>query len=200
MCEALQHKLNELRQEFAGIRSLVEVGRERGLFEKAQIAEDRARACAETFARIQARAAGARLLLETLSRCRQQAYERHRAPFRARVERLSRLAFGKEVEIELADDLTVSRRTMDGITLAFHQLSAGAQEQLGLASRLATAMLLGEEGGPVLLDDTLGHSDPERLRGLGAMISAAAAQAQVVVFTCQPERFAHIGGATTVRL
>jgi hypothetical protein len=38
------------------------------------------------------------------------------------------------------------------------------------------------------------------LRGLGAMIGAAAEEAQVVIFTCQPDRFAHVGGAKTVRL
>jgi len=181
------------------VRALVEVNREKGLFESAQEAKDRAAASSETLARVEARALGAKRLLEVLLRSRQEAYEKHRAPFRERVEKLSRLAFGKDVQVELAEDLTIARRIMDGVTLEFRQLSGGAQEQLGLACRLATAMLLGDDGGPLLLDDTLGHSDPERLRGLGAMIGAAAGQAQVVIFTCQPDRFAHVGGATTVR-
>lgn len=200
VAEGLQQKLNDLRQKFAGVRKLVEVGREKGLSEKAQTAQDRANACKDTLARIEARAEGAKRLLDVLTRCRQQAYEKHRTPFRNRVEKLSRLAFGKDVQVELAGDLTITRRTMDGITLDFRQLSGGAQEQLGLASRLASAMLLGDNGGPLLLDDTLGHSDPKRLRGLGAMIGAAAGQAQVVIFTCQPDRFAHVGGAKNVRL
>ena len=198
--ESAQRELNDACQVYAGVRSLVEAGREKGLFERARNAQDRALASAERLARVEARAHGVRRLLDVLTACRKDAYEKHRAPFRERVEKLSRLAFGKEVRIDLADDLTVARRVMDGITLDFQQLSGGAQEQLGLASRLATAMLLGNEGGPLLLDDTLGHSDPERLRGVGAMIGAAAQEAQVVIFTCQPDRFAHVGGARIVRL
>lgn len=196
----LQLRLNGLREAYAGARTLVEAGREKGLFEQAQAAEDRLKGCLTRLHQTQARANGARRLREVLQRCRQQAYERHRAPFRERVEKLARLAFGTNLEVELADDLQIVRRTMNGVTLEFHQLSGGAQEQLGLASRLAAAMLLGDEGGPLLLDDTLGHSDPDRLRGLGAMIGAAAEQAQVVIFTCQPDRFSHVGGARILRL
>lgn len=200
VASGLQKKLNDLREEFAGVRFLVEAGREKGLFEKVQVTQDRANACSDTLVRIEARAKGAKCLIEVLQRCRQEAYEKHRAPFRERVEKLSKLAFGKDVLVDLAEDLTITHRTMDGVTLAFHQLSGGAQEQLGLASRLAAAMLLGDDGGPLLLDDTLGHSDPDRLRGLGAMIGASSGQAQVVIFTCQPDRFSHVGGAQTLRL
>ncbi|MCG6870413.1 MAG: hypothetical protein LJE91_17270, partial [Gammaproteobacteria bacterium] len=169
-----ERKFNDARQVFAGVRSLVEVGREKGLFERAQEARDRASVCVDNLARVEARADGVKRLREVLLQCQQQAYEKHRAPFRERVEKLSRLAFGKDVQVELAENLTVSRRTMDGVTLEFRQLSGGAQEQLGLASRLATAMLLGDDGGPLMLDDTLGHSDPECLRGLGAMLGGGA--------------------------
>ena len=62
-------------------------------------------------------------------------------------------------------------------------------------------MLVAEGGGvPVLLDDTLGYSDPDRLPKLGAMIDHAGRSVQIVIFTCQPERFADVGAAQTVHL
>ena len=52
----------------------------------------------------------------------------------------------------------------------FESLSGGAQEQLGVLSRLACARLVdGADGAPVIFDDALGHSDPTRL---GAMADA----------------------------
>jgi uncharacterized protein YhaN len=77
----------------------------------------------------------------------------------------------------------------------------GAQEQLGLIARLACALLVDpEDGVPLIFDDTLGHADPHRLEGLGAMLSLAGRQCQIVVLTCTPDRFRHVGDAHVIRL
>ena len=55
----------------------------------------------------------------------------------------------------------------------------------------------------MVIDDALGHSDPERLARLGAVFTAATSAhgaAQVVVLTCTPERYHGIGAATVVPL
>ena len=73
---------------------------------------------------------------------------------------------------------------------------------MGVVSRLACAAIVSPDGGgaPVIIDDALGWSDPDRLRNMGAAISAAGGQCQVIILTCTPGRYAHIGNATTIRL
>jgi uncharacterized protein YhaN len=53
---------------------------------------------------------------------------------------------------------------------------------------------------PVLVDDALGYSDPERLRRVGAVLSVAASSAQVIVLTCTPERYRSVGSAHVISL
>ena len=150
------------------------------------------------------RAAAARRLHETLTRHRERVRRSYVAPFRGQVERLARIVFGPSLALEIDEDLRITHRTLDGTTVPFGALSSGAQEQLGLCARLACAALVDpSEGVPVVIDDALGHSDPERLARLGAVFTAAtSAQAatQVVVLTCTPERYHGIGAATVVPL
>lgn len=151
--------------------------------------------------RIENRAAVALLLHDTFAARRAAARARYQAPFRDKLEQLARLVFGPSLELALDDDLQVMTRTLDGITVSFDQLSTGAREQLGVLSRLACAMLVAEDGGaPVILDDTLGWTDATRLTQMAAAISLAGRRCQVVVLTCNPGRFAGIGGAHVVRL
>jgi len=150
----------------------------------------------------EARAQAARLLFETFGKHRQAAHQRYVAPFKERIDQLGRIVFGPTFEAELGNDLKVERRTLDGITLDFEQLSVGAQEQLGVICRLACAAIVSADdgGAPVVLDDALGWSDPERLRAMGAAISAAGRECQVIVLTCTPGRYADVGNAKVVRL
>ena len=51
-----------------------------------------------------------------------------------------------------------------------------------------------------MIDDDLGWSDSQRLQDMGAAIAAAGRQCQVVVLTCTPGRYSHVGGAKVVSL
>ena len=104
--------------------------------------------------------------------------------------------------MEIDGDLQVVRRTLDGTMLDVDQLSTGAREQLGVLSRLACATIVSpvDGGAPVMIDDALGWSDPQRLKGMGAAIAAAGKQCQVVVLTCTPGRYSHVGSARVVSL
>jgi hypothetical protein len=150
------------------------------------------------------RAAAARRLHETLARHRDRVRRSYVAPFRAQVERLARIVFGPTLALEIDEELRITHRTLDGTTVRFEALSSGAQEQLGLCARLACAALVDPaDGVPVVIDDALGHTDPERLARLGAVFTAATAAAgaaQVIVLTCTPERYHGIGAATVVPL
>ena len=110
--------------------------------------------------------------------------------------------FGPTFAVALDGDLQVVRRTLDGNTLQVDQVSTGAREQLGVISRLACATIVSPEdgGAPVIIDDALGWSYPQRLQGMGAAIAAAGKQCQVVVLTCAPGRYSHVSSAQVVSL
>ena len=54
--------------------------------------------------------------------------------------------------------------------MPFESLSGGAKEQLGIVARLAVAALVDKEDTvPVMLDDALGFTDPDRLAKMAAV-------------------------------
>ena len=152
--------------------------------------------------RQEARAEAARLLRETFAKHRNQAHQRYIEPFKDCINRLGRIVFGPTFAVEIDGALRVVRRTLDGTTLDVDQLSTGAREQLGVISRLACATIVSPDdgGAPVMIDDALGWSDPQRLQGMGAAIAAAGKQCQVVVLTCTPGRYSHVGIAQVISL
>ena len=157
---------------------------------------------AREHARTEERAEAARLLQETFEKHRRQAHQRYIEPFKERIDQFGRIVFGPTFAAQLDEELRVVRRTLEGATLAVEQLSTGAQEQLGVLCRIACATIVSPDDGgvPVMIDDALGWSDPQRLQAMGAAIAAAGKQCQVVVLTCTPGRYSHVGNAKVVRL
>ena len=150
----------------------------------------------------QHRAAARKILYETLRAEREAARRAYVGPLRQRIDHLGSLVFGTGFGVELDDSLRIVSRTIGDQTIPFESLSVGAQEQLSLIARLACAMIVAPDGGgvPLVLDDALGNSDPQRLEAMGAVLSVAGKHCQIIVLTCQPERYQHVGGATLVRL
>lgn len=80
-------------------------------------------------------------------------------------------------------------------------MSGGAKEQLGILARLAGAALVSpEDTVPVVIDDALGFSDPDRLTKMGAVFNTVGDRGQVIVLTCQQDRYAGIQDATVIQL
>ena len=150
----------------------------------------------------EARAEAARLLRDTIEKRRLEAHQRYIGPFKERIDQFGRIVFGHTFSVELDENLRVVRRTLDGKTLMISQLSTGAREQIGVLSRLACAAIVSPDdgGAPVMIDDALGWSDPQRLERMGAAIAVAGEECQVIVLTCVPGRYAHVGNATVVNL
>ena len=184
------------------LRISLELRGEQGLAESLDEARSRGEHLVANHERTEARAEAAKLLHDTFEARRAEARRRYVAPFKQRIERLGRIVFGPTFGVELDDDLRVVRRTLEGITLDVEQLSVGAREQVGVICRLACAAIVSPDGGgaPVVLDDALGWSDPERLARMGAAIAAAGRECQVIVLTCTPGRYSHVGNATVVTL
>jgi len=153
-----------------------------------------------------AHAAAARLLLDTFRAARDEARARYVAPYRDKLESFGRVVYGPSFRVEVGEDLSLVSRTVAdetgaSRTVPFDSLSGGTREQLGVISRLACASLVEEQGGvPVILDDALGFSDPQRLEGMGALLSLAGRRAQVILLTCVPDRYRAVGGARVVRM
>ncbi|MEJ5888529.1 AAA family ATPase [Pseudokineococcus marinus] len=194
-------RLRRLEDEVGALAAVLEDRGGAGLVE--QLAEARAehdRLQREQVARDR-RATAARTLHLALQEARSRAHEAYVQPLRAQLERLAAPVFGADVQVEVGADLRVASRTLGGTTVPFDQLSGGAREQLAVLGRLACAVLVsGGAGVPVLLDDALGYSDPERLDGMARALAAAGDSCQVVVLTCVPERYRLVAGARTERL
>jgi hypothetical protein len=193
--------LARLEQERRDVEATLRAFGEQGLHDDLMAAERALEHTARTRQRWEARAAAARLLHDTLVRHRDQARRSYVAPFRDRITALGRVVFGPTLAVELDEDLRLATRTLHGETLAYDQLSAGAREQLTVIARLACAAVVsGDAGVPVIFDDALGYSDPARLEKLGAVFAMASRGAQVIVLTCVPDRYRHIGPAKVIQL
>ncbi len=153
-------------------------------------------------ARTEERAKAASLLQETFEKHRRQAHQRYIEPFKERIDQFGRIVFGPTFSAQLDEELRVVRRRLEGTTLDVEELSTGAREQLGVLCRIACATIVSPDDGgvPVMIDDALGWSDPQRLQAMGAVIAAAGKQCQVVVLTCTPGRYSHVGNAKVVPL
>jgi uncharacterized protein YhaN len=76
----------------------------------------------------------------------------------------------------------------DGDPVPVTALSRGATEQLYLCLRLALAEELNGSGPrlPLLIDDLVANTDPERAEGIARILAEVATDQQVIVFTCDP--------------
>lgn len=169
-----------------------------GQLDEAQAELERARS---DHARIEGRAEAAKLLRSTMIRHRDNTRQRYVQPYRAELERLGREVFGSSFEVDVDTELTIQTRTLDGCTVPFDSLSGGAKEQLGILARLAGAALVAEEDTvPVIIDDALGFSDPDRLDKMGAVFNTVGGSGQVIVLTCTPGRYDGIADAAVIEL
>jgi uncharacterized protein YhaN len=72
---------------------------------------------------------------------------------------------------------------------------------LGILARLAGAALVStEDTVPVVIDDALGFSDPDRLKKMGAVFNSVGDRGQVIVLTCQPSRYDGVADAAVIEL
>ena len=191
---------NERRQN--ELRITLSVRGEEGLHTRHEEALGQFRHLEREHHRTEARAEAAHLLHDTFSRRRQEARQRYSGPFKQRIEQLGRIVFNPSFSVDIDQNLRIVSRTLDGDTLRSDQLSAGALEQLAVIGRLACAAIVSPGGGgaPVIIDDALGWSDPDRLERMGAAIAAVGEHGQVIILTCTPGRYAHIGNAITIQL
>ena len=199
--QGMRDRQQDLSREQARFLGSLAGRGEDGLGERLDLAEGELERARDALARLRRRAAAAKLLHDTMRRRRDDARRRYVLPLKQRLEGLGRVVFASDVTVDLREDLSIASLTRGGIPIAWEQLSVGTREQLGVLVRLACAELVAPDGGvPVMLDDALGWSDPGRLEAMGAVLARAGESSQVIVLTCFPDRYVHVGGATVLRV
>ncbi|MBM3118984.1 MAG: hypothetical protein FJ006_05440 [Chloroflexi bacterium] len=195
----IQQQMKTTERELTEVTTRLKINGEDGLYDKLGIARTKLLRAEYENTSLTKRAAAANLLYRTMSYERDRARHAYVAPLRERIEALGRLVFDHTFQVEVSDDLQIVSRTLNNITVPFDSLSGGTKEQLSLIFRLACAMTVATDGGaPVIVDDTLGYTDPERLSLMGAVLAKAAKECQIVIFTCVPGRYSNIGAAKEI--
>ncbi len=198
---ALRQRLDDVARTLHEIAAQLTVfgteGR-KGKLDAAEIDREHAR---DEHGRVGHRARAVQMLREVMTRHRDTTRLRYVEPFRAELQRLGRPVFGPSFEVNVDSDLCISNRTLDGRTVPYESLSGGAKEQLGILARLAGAALVAKEDAvPILIDDALGFTDPERLVKMAAVFDTLGERGQVIVLTCTPARYDGVKDAKRIEL
>jgi DNA repair exonuclease SbcCD ATPase subunit len=199
--QTTQTRRTAAQTELTEVQTRLKIHGEEGLHEKLQMAQSHLGRVSHENQSLFQRAAVAKLLFEIMRDERDKARRAYVAPLKERIEGLGRLVFDDTFQVDINEDLQIANRTARGVTVPFDSLSGGTKEQLSLIFRLACSLIVAKDGGtPVMLDDALGYTDPERLRLMGAVLAKAAKECQIVIFTCIPDRYGNVGEATVVAL
>lgn len=198
---AQRDRMTEAQSHLTNLNGRVEQAAGEGRRETYDVAVQVFLQAKRELAAVNRRAQAAAQLRGTLIGFRDEAHNQYVEPYAKAIRRLGRQMHGETFDVTVGPRLVITHRELLGVSVPFDSLSGGAQEQLGLLSRLAVASLVDTaEGAPVIVDDALGYTDPERLTQMGRVLSDPANAAQVIVLTCTPERYASIAGAHRVHL
>jgi hypothetical protein len=196
-----QNRRNAAQTELIEVQTRLKIHGEEGLHEKLHAAQIGLERLGADNASLFRRASSARTLFQTMREERDRVRRAYVAPLKEKIEQLGRLVFDDSFQVDISDELQIASRTVNGITVPFDSLSGGTKEQLSLIFRSACSMIVAKDGGmPLILDDALGYTDPERLRLMGAVLAKAAKESQIVIFTCVPDRYGNVGEATVVAI
>ncbi|OBK52562.1 ATP-binding protein [Mycobacterium sp. 1081908.1] len=205
---AATQEADALRDQYEdAARAMREIGIELSVFGsegrqgKLDAAQTEREHAASQHARIGSRARAAQLLRSVMTRHRDTTRQRYVEPYRTELQRLGRPVFGPSFEVDIDSDLCIRSRTLNGVTVPYESLSGGAKEQLGILARLAGAALVAKEDSvPVVVDDALGFTDPDRLAKMGQVFDTVGAHGQVIVLTCSPDRYDGVPDAHRIDL
>lgn len=196
-----QNRRTAAQTELTEVQTRLKIHGEEGLYEKLQVAQTGLEHLVVDNTSLFRRASSAKCLFETMREERDKARRAYVAPLKEKIEQLGRLVFNESFQVDINEELRITSRTIDNTTVPFDSLSGGTKEQLSLIFRSACSIIVSKDGGtPLILDDALGYTDPNRLRLMGAVLAKAAKDCQIVIFTCVPERYGNIGEATVVSL
>ena len=198
---ALRERHDEIARSLHEIAAQLTVFGTEGRKGKLDAAEIQCEHARNEHDRVGRRARAVQLLRDVMVRHRDTTRLRYVEPFRAELQRLGRPVFGPSFEVDVDSDLCILSRTLDGCTVPYESLSGGAKEQLGILARLAgSALVAKEDAVPILIDDALGFTDPQRLVKMATVFDTLGERGQVIVLTCTPGRYDGIKDAQRIEL
>ncbi len=184
--------------ELIEVQTRLQIHGEDGLHEKYDAAISARMHLEQKDRAIRRQAEAAKCLFTIMSEERDNARKAYIRPLKEKVDYLGKLVFGTSFTVEINEDLEVVNRTLDGKTVPFASLSGGTKEQISIIFRSACCMIVAQDGGtPLIIDDALGFTDNNRLKLMGAVLSLAAKECQIIIFTCMPERYNYLGNEVT---
>ena len=194
-----EHSYNEARLAAQLVQTRLETHGAQGLEEQIDQTSLRLQDCQRRCANYERRVQALRLLLSVLREQRNALTQQLHEPLQKHINHYLRLLLGK-ARVELDEFLAprwLQRDSVQGLADDIEGLSFGAREQIGLIARLAYADLLKQAGRPTLLilDDVLVHSDNDRLIAMKRIIHDAAQRHQILLFTCQADKWMDMGVA-----
>jgi DNA repair exonuclease SbcCD ATPase subunit len=150
--------------------------------------------------RLERQAAAARRLWETLSEERRRVVERLTAPVTLRVKPYLQELFPGST-LDAGEALDIAGLQSGDLKEPYDALSGGAQEQISLLTRIGLAEVLAGEGTlPLVLDDVLINTDPERIKRIHRVLYRAADTLQILLFSCHDVLFDGLGAEYVVKL
>lgn len=192
--ETLQNAQEGRDRELRDIRVRLEAWGAEGLEEQCSEKKGELEHVNRRYAELHRRAQALDLLLNLLTEKRQALTRRLQAPLQKHLDHYLSVLF-PQATLEVDEHLVPGKFSRGNELGQMAELSFGAREQMGLISRLAYADLLQDAGRPtlIILDDTLVHSDAERLDGMKRILFDAAHRHQILLFTCHPEKWRDLG-------
>jgi chromosome segregation ATPase len=152
------------------------------------------------WSRLRSQADAAQRLWQVLSEERQRVIERLTAPVTSRVKPYLQELFPGST-LDANDGLDVVGLQSGNLKEPFTELSGGAQEQISLLTRIGIAEVLAGDGTlPLILDDVLINTDPERIRRMHRALFRAADKLQIILFSCHDVLFDGLGAEFVVKL
>ncbi|WP_162137230.1 AAA family ATPase [Austwickia chelonae] len=189
-----------LREDRVRVEARLEQAGRQGRYDTLEKAGSELEQAERRLASVTRRAEAARLLHETLQKHRQDAQRAYARPFAEALRHFGTVVFGPDLGLEVDESLRVVARVLGGQRVPFECLSTGAKEQLAILTRLAVSTLVDRgQGVPVVIDDALGYSDPERLRRIVAAFGLAD-DVQILLLTSSPTRYAGIAVGGQARI
>ncbi|WP_296110064.1 AAA family ATPase [uncultured Corynebacterium sp.] len=190
----LNQQVQECRVDIAALNA--KLGQARGAAETKEQAEAQVERLEGVVARLRRQADSAELLHQVVQAARRRMQEKYSEPYRKALNKLSGIVFGSDVDLGVDERFQVSSRAIGNVRLDKEQLSGGAQEQVEILQLLAIARLVGHDGSgvPIFLDDVLGFSDTDRVKSMNKVLGALGRENQIIVLTCDKDRFSRIPG------
>jgi DNA repair exonuclease SbcCD ATPase subunit len=198
--EALANRVRASRSTGDQLRGALNGMMDAGNYETVEQSEALVEQSQMQWQRLRQQADAAQRLWQVLGDSRQRVIEKLTAPVTERVRPYLREIFPGST-LDAGDGFDVMGLQSGNLREPFTELSGGAQEQISLLTRIGIAEVLAGEGTlPLILDDVLINTDPERIRRMHRALFRASERLQIMVFSCHDVLFDGLGAEFVVKL